>query len=73
MPLSKLFDTAEDDWITILDTFLEEDVVEALLKQEIENHIEITEEIMDKISNTINSLKKESLILLREDKKLSYK
>lgn len=73
MPLSKLFDTAEDEWITILDTFLEEDVVEALLKQEIENHIEITEEIMDKISNTINSLKKESLILLREDKKLSYK
>lgn len=73
MPLSKLFDMSEDDWVTIIDRFLEEDVVEALLLAEKENYVEITETIINEIADTINDLGVDELILLRDDKKLSYK
>ena len=73
MPLSKLFDTSEDDWVTIIDRFLEEDVVEALLLAEKENYVEITETIINEIADTIHDLGVDELILLRDDKKLSYK
>ena len=55
MPLSKLFDTSEDEWFTILDKFLQEDVVEAMLLAEKESYIEITEEIIDEIADTIHT------------------
>ena len=56
MKLSELYTTPEKEWIAIIQKFLDEDVVDAMLLAEMENYIEITEETIDAIAMVVNSL-----------------